>query len=419
MATTPPATVRVFRKRDGRTLSFTYDNLNRVTAKLVPAGCAPIQVGACPPASATRSVYYGYDVRGLQTYARFDSASGDGVTSTYDGFGRQTASTMYMNGVARTLSYQYDVDGNRLRITHPDGIYYNAGYDAGDRMVSGEWWAPAVGTKPFLAIAYDNLGRRSSTARGATSTTYAYDAISRPVAWGQRFPVASNNLNDLLAYNPADQIVSDARDNDTYVFTGAVALTRNYAVNGLNQYTTAGPATFTYDANGNLISDGTSSWVYDAENRMVSSSQATVAYDPLGRLWQTQSAWLGTTLFLHDGDHIAVEYDGASGAVARRYFWGPGVDEPILQNDGVVMDGSVTRNAPHRPSGLGGRGGELLRWSRRGRYLRRIRHPGVEQLWAVPIHRPGVARRPRPLLLQGADVFPDARPLPPDRPDRV
>lgn len=50
-----------FRKRDGSTLTYTYDNLDRVTVKTVPS-----RVGL--PATHSRSVYSGYDVRGLQTY---------------------------------------------------------------------------------------------------------------------------------------------------------------------------------------------------------------------------------------------------------------------------------------------------------------------------------------------------------------
>jgi RHS repeat-associated protein len=98
---------------------------------------------------------------------------------------------------------------------------------------------------------------------------------------------------------------------------------------GLNQYTAAGPASFTYDANGNLTSDGSTSYVYDAENRLVSASgghSATLSYDPLGRLWQV-AAPSGTTRFIYDGDHIAIEYD--AGGLLRAYVWGAGADEPI------------------------------------------------------------------------------------------
>jgi RHS repeat-associated protein len=38
------------RRRDGRTLTFTYDNLNRMQSKLIPDGCPPIQ----PPGTGTK-----------------------------------------------------------------------------------------------------------------------------------------------------------------------------------------------------------------------------------------------------------------------------------------------------------------------------------------------------------------------------
>ena len=45
-------------------------------------------------AAQTRDVYYGYDLRNLQLFARFDSAAGEGVTNGYDGFGRLTSSSI-------------------------------------------------------------------------------------------------------------------------------------------------------------------------------------------------------------------------------------------------------------------------------------------------------------------------------------
>lgn len=140
-----------FRKRDGRVLRFTYDGLNRVVIKEVPGGCAPIQVGACPPASATRNVYYGYDVRGLQTYARFDGSMGEGVVSAYDGFGRLTTSTMIMSGVNKTLAYQYDARGNRTQILHPDGVHFDTAYAAADRMTSATWFTLEQEPYPFCS----------------------------------------------------------------------------------------------------------------------------------------------------------------------------------------------------------------------------------------------------------------------------
>jgi len=51
-----------------------------------------------------------------------------------------------------------------------------------------------------------------------------------------------------------------------------------YATDGLDQYSSAGPATFAYDMNGNLTSDGAATFLYailyDIENRMVIATSA-------------------------------------------------------------------------------------------------------------------------------------------------
>lgn len=50
--------------------------------------------------------------------------------------------------------------------------------------------------------------------------------------------------------------------NDAYVWTGDVNVSRNYAANGLSQHTSAGPPSFSYDADGNLTGDGSSAFAY-------------------------------------------------------------------------------------------------------------------------------------------------------------
>jgi RHS repeat-associated protein len=324
------------RKRDGVTITYQYDGLNRVTVKTVPVSAS---------GAAGYSVYSGYEARGLQIYARFSSTSGQGVTNTYDGFGELTAATTTMGGTSRTMSYLYDAAGNQTRVQHADSAHFDYQYDAANRVTSGSWTGPTGATGQALALAYDGLGRRTSTTVDASSTAYTYDGISRPLSATHSFSNGVGNMADTLGYNPASQIVSEQRTDDSYIWTGGVALTRTYAVNGLNQYTTAGPATFAYDANGNLTSDGSNAYVYDAENRLVSANASggtTLAYDPMGRLWQTSSGTYGITQFVYEGDHVAMEYNG-TGAVLRRFAWGPGSDEPILQDEGGALDCSGTR----------------------------------------------------------------------------
>lgn len=140
------------------------------------------------------------------------------------------------------------------------------------------------------------------------------------------------------------QIVSRTRSNDAYVPTGETVGATSYAVNGLNQYTSVGAATLTYDANGNLTGDGTRTYLYDVENRLVSAAgpaAVSLVYDPLGRLFSVAQA-NGTTQFLYDGDELVAEYD-TGGTLLRRYAHGASVDDPQLWYEGASVTASNHR----------------------------------------------------------------------------
>jgi RHS repeat-associated protein len=133
--------------------------------------------------------------------------------------------------------------------------------------------------------------------------------------------------------------------NDAFAWGGAVNVSRSYAVNGLNQYTSAGPATFGYDPNGNLASAvhpgvSATSYVYDVENRLVSASgshAAELVYDPLGRLSQVSSGGAGIRRLVYDGDALVAEYD-LGGTMRHRYLHGsdPGADDPLVWYDNLA-----------------------------------------------------------------------------------
>jgi RHS repeat-associated protein len=152
------------------------------------------------------------------------------------------------------------------------------------------------------------------------------------------------------ARNPAGQIAAVTRDNDAFAWTSHYAVQRTYATNGLNQYTNAGSAGFTYDANGNLIADGTNAYVYDVENRLVGRTNGGVvlSYDPLGRLFQVSSTAGPTTQFLYDGDALVAEY--VSGAMTRRYVHNAGADVPMLSYQGSDLTQISWLHADHQGS---------------------------------------------------------------------
>jgi RHS repeat-associated protein len=336
------------RKRDGQTISFGYDALNRLTLKNLPG--------------TANDVFYSYDLRGLQLFARYGSSSGQGITTAYDGFGRVASSTTNMGGVTRTLIYAYDANGNRTRITHPDGVAFTYGYDGLNRLVS----IAEPGAVTVASFGYDRQGRRTTLGRGgAGATAYAYDAASRLAGLVQDLAGGTDDLDIGLTYNPASQIVNRTVSNAGYVWWPAASTSDGYAVNGLNQYTSIGGKTLAYDANGNLTADGARVYSYDVENRLVGATgnaSATLSYDPLGRLHQTTIAGQNTR-FVYDGDALVAEYDSA-GNLLRRYLHGPGVDEPLAEYTGATVSASTRRylHADHQGSivALSTGGGTLL-----------------------------------------------------------
>ena len=74
-------------------------------------------------------------------------------------------------------------------------------------------------------------------------------------------------------------------------------------------------ALFSYDLNGNLISDGVFSYEYDEENqlRSVVGNGITVSYDydPLGRRHSKAVSSGGTTKYIWDGPEEIEERDSA------------------------------------------------------------------------------------------------------------
>jgi RHS repeat-associated protein len=310
------------RRRDNTTLTYQYDDLNRVKSKTVPVSAS---------GAAGYSVFYGYDVQDLQLFARFGSTSGAGITNSYDAFGRLRSATNTMGGVSRVLGYEYNASTGDTQLNYPGGVSFLSTHDGAGRLKS----ILENGATTVADFNYDMLGRRSDATIGGAVASDDYDDISR--LWKLTNNLAGTAADQTLqfTYSPASQIITRDDSNDAYKSTTPDGPARDYSVNGLNQYTSVAGTTHTYDSNGNLTSDGTTSFVYDAENRLVSASggkNATLTYDPMGRLFQISNP-TSTTQFLYDGDRLIAEYNG-SGTLLRRYVHGAGADEPLLWYEG-------------------------------------------------------------------------------------
>ncbi len=343
------------RKRDGRSVAYSYDNNNRLIFKDLSDN------------TYSHDVSYDYDLRGLTLSSLFyDNGLGQGVTNTFDGFGRLSSSSTNVGGTIRLLKYRYDANGNRTRVTHDDGWFFEYGFDGLNRL---DYLGESVGiaensnNSPLLTVDYHPGGGRYHLSRtGGAVTEYLQDNVKRLDSFSQDFSGSAHDLLATFDYNPASQVVYRFRSNDLYAITGQVSRAGAYVPNGLNQYSGIGGKTLSYDANGNLTNyreanDELVTYGYDMENHLVSANglvngqavTANLIWDPLGRLHQATINGVARQ-FLYDGDALVAEYNGSS--LVRRYVHGDQVDEPLVQYDGANVGTSYRRflHADHQGS---------------------------------------------------------------------
>jgi len=309
-------------RRDGQVIGFDYDALGRVTLRDLPG--------------TAEDVVFAYDL--LSRVREVSSPAGGTIVTNYDAASRPIS--VSANG--RTLAYQYDAASRRTRMTWPDGFFVTYGYDTLGRVTSIAEDAGLV----LASFGYDDLGRRTSLARANGVTTfYDYDPVSRLSLLTQDLAGTATDFEAGFDYSPASQIVARSQMNDLYEWMPPAAATVDSTANGLNQVTSVGGQSLTYDDRGNLTDDGVWSYSYDVENRLTSATgpaNVTLGYDPVGRLAESAVAGMGATAFLYDGLDLVAEFDpgsgsgtGGAGNLVRRYVHGPGVDEPLVWYEGA------------------------------------------------------------------------------------
>ncbi|PXA95620.1 hypothetical protein DMC18_03620 [Caulobacter sp. D5] len=310
-----------WRLRDGAIIDYAFDALNRMIGKS----------GARVP-----GVAYAYDLADRPTSTLF-TASGTGVTYTYDTAGRQKTETTF----GRTLTYDYDQAGNRTRLTWPDGYYVANVVDGAGRLAS----VALTTNTPSVTYGFDNLGRRTAAAVGTgVSSAWGFDAGDRLTSLSHDLPGTAQDVTFGFGYNPAGQTVSQTVSNSAYVWA-ASSTSQAATADGLNRDAAiaaigggdCGATGKGYDCNGNITNDGAGrAFGYDGENRLTTlagPASASLTYDPLGRLYQATVNGTATR-FLYSGDKLVAEYDDA-GALLRRYVPSYGVDEAILWWEGA------------------------------------------------------------------------------------
>lgn len=211
---------------------------------------------------------------------------------------------------APALGYAYDDAGRLTTVTKGGTNYATGAYDTGGRLATVTRYNAGV-AGAGTTYGYDNADRITglTTAQGGTTLGDFGYAYARDGQVSQAVEAIGGTSRTVgYTYDGLNRLVAaSAPGGNAYAYAYDLAGNRtSVAVNG------GTPATTSYDA-----ADQVAGWTYDAAGNLLSDGAQTYAYDPLGRL---ASATVGsaTTTNGYDGDHtLAVQ---TAGSTTTRYL---------------------------------------------------------------------------------------------------
>lgn len=269
--------------RSGKVAKFRYDSLNRRTFVGFGANGSTFE-------STISTTFDG----GNRVVLLEDSTSGS-IHETYDSLDHLVGEVTAFGSV----NYTYDGAGRRTSMTVSGQAPISYSYDAADRLTSVSQGSEAV------AFTYDDANRRSSlTLPNGVKATYSYDKNSRLTAL--RYDGPANTLGDLnYTYDALGRRTaiggSFARTNVPQAITSAT-------YDAANELTNWNGAAITYDANGNLVSDGQNTLAWNARGQLASINGLSPEYDAWGRRVRNPQG----TSFLLDGVNAVQELSGTT-----------------------------------------------------------------------------------------------------------
>jgi RHS repeat-associated protein len=152
--------------------------------------------------------------------------------------------------------------------------------------------------------------------------SYAYDQASHVA--GINYQVGANNVGG-LTYT-YDQLGRRTQASGSFARTALPATVVSATYDAANQLTNWNGTPVSYDANGNVLSDGANILTWDARNQLSSANGTSLSYDAFGRRIQN----LQGTSFVYDGLNPVQELSGST--VTANLLAG-GIDEIFSRTD--------------------------------------------------------------------------------------
>jgi RHS repeat-associated protein len=303
------------------------------------SGAVATESRVVPGGSGNYTHSYTYDALGRRTGGpRLGSAN-------WDALGRLTQ----VNNGLGAFTYDYDdINGKRSgRLRQADTLLTGATASLRTSFTYGN----AADGRQLTGILHQ-AGPDTENLQVRSQHYYGYDAQGRLATWQQWVGNVQRMWN--LAQDADDQLTGVNEDgNDAFAYSyddagnriasTAAGVTREWTANGLNQLTAeTNGAAFTYDLDGNLLSDGNRDYAWDAENRLVAVNYAGKrvewSYDAFNRRVQQRDTdetnGLRTRDLIWEGLSLIESRDQTTGEV-RRYY---GNGEERMPNPATPAD---------------------------------------------------------------------------------
>lgn len=290
---------------NGVATAYTYDELNRLLR---------IKADHVPTGNAITDFQYVYDVAGNRTKkAQLDYTEDYAYDDLYRLVGVKRSAGLQAGGLTGDWRYVYDAVGNRLAEQRDDAVTtysYNERNQLLQTVAGGTMRWRGVLDEPG-SVAFSSATVNGQPARMLQGNVFEADLPMTP------------------GTNAVTLVATDMSGNQT---------TKNYTVEvaGTN-------ATYTYDPNGNMTSDGVKTYLWDAENRLVEVKQGgntlvTSAYDAQGRRVEKVAGGV-THHYVLEGMHVAEERLSGGSTGTMRYVVGRDIDDWLGRQN---VDSSTT-----------------------------------------------------------------------------
>ena len=282
-----------------QTISLTHDALNRPLRLSYPG--------------AARDLAFTYGAGGRLSAVQEEESS---RSFSYNSLGQLTAETRTLGTVTATIGYGYNAStGELASMTYPSGRVVSFAHNAAGQItgiqVDGVPLASSIEYLPFgpvkratlgtlsLGRSYDRRYQVSRIQAGPLDYTYTRDKAGQVLA-----------VTNLPSPTTADITETAAIEGDSNRITGLTGATAK---------------SYSYDATGNIIIDGTLAYTWDALNRLVKVEQAgavvaTYGYDSQNRRIR-KSVGDRTIHYHYDMNNLLIAETLADGTPLRDYFY--------------------------------------------------------------------------------------------------